>query len=263
MKCEKCGTEYISNVCPVCGNITSENDIKKLKREIKFLMIMDKFLYYIDRIFFPPAKILFVLWTISWILSILNGSNTNTLFQNIIILLFGYIIFCGIADFIYSRNGIRYQRYLTKIRSRSYNRLEKIGSKYFPEEYRKSREQSSIKRINYDLMDGHDFEYFCADILKKNGFINVEVTRGSGDHGIDVIAEKDGISYAIQCKCYTDNVGNSAVQQAHSGKTIYNKDIAVVMTNRYFTQQAIEEANKLGVKLWDRNKIETLIQNIS
>ena len=174
MKCEKCGTEYISNVCPVCGNITSENDIKKLKREIKFLMIMDKFLYYIDRIFFPPAKILFVLWTISWILSILNGSNTKTLFQNIIILLFGYIIFCGIADFIYSRNGIRYQRYLTKIRSRSYNRLEKIGSKYFPEEYRKSREQSSIKRINYDLMDGHDFEYFCADILKKNGFINVE-----------------------------------------------------------------------------------------
>ena len=116
---------------------------------------------------------------------------------------------------------------------------------------------------SYDLMDGHDFEYFCADILKKNGFISVEVTTGSGDHGIDILAEKDDISYAIQCKCYSDNVGNSAVQQAHSGKTIYNKDIAVVMTNRYFTQQAIEEANKLGVKLWDRNKIETLIQNIS
>ena len=37
-------------------------------------------------------------------------------------------------------------------------------------------------------MDGHEFEYFCGDLLKKNEFSNVEVTRGSGDQGIDIIA---------------------------------------------------------------------------
>lgn len=31
-----------------------------------------------------------------------------------------------------------------------------------------------------DEMEGHDFEYYCAGILKKNGFENVEVTKGSG-----------------------------------------------------------------------------------
>lgn len=38
-------------------------------------------------------------------------------------------------------------------------------------------------------------------------------------------------------------------------------DIAVVITNRYFTQQAQEEAKQLGVKLWDRNKLIKLVNN--
>ena len=110
-------------------------------------------------------------------------------------------------------------------------------------------------------MSGHDFEYFCADLLSRNGFIKIKVTQGSGDHGVDILAEKDGISYAIQCKCYSGNVGNSAVQEAHTGKSIYKKDIAVVLTNRYFTDQAINEANILGVKLWNRNSLLSFINS--
>jgi len=118
----------------------------------------------------------------------------------------------------------------------------------------------NISGASFDNMEGHQFEYFCADILKKNGFENVEVTQGSGDHGIDILAEKDGITYAIQCKCYSSNIGNAAVQQAHTGKSIYKKDIAVVLTNRYFTAQAREEATALGVKLWDRDKLNSMIE---
>lgn len=118
-------------------------------------------------------------------------------------------------------------------------------------------------RPNYDNMEGHDFEYFCADLLRKNGFINVEVTQGSGDHGIDILAEKDDISYAIQCKCYSSNIGNAAVQQAHTGKSLYKKNVAVVLTNRYFTAQAKEEAQQLGVKLWDRDKLNVLIDKVN
>ena len=113
--------------------------------------------------------------------------------------------------------------------------------------------------IDYDAMKGHDFEYYCADLLRKIGFINVEVTQGSGDHGIDILAEKDDITYAIQCKCYSSNIGNTAIQQAHTGKSLYHRDVAVVMTNQYFTQQAKEEAVTLGVKLWDRDKLNALI----
>ncbi len=38
-----------------------------------------------------------------------------------------------------------------------------------------------------------------------------------------MLAEKDDITYAIQCKCYSDNVGNAAVQQAHTGKSFIIK----------------------------------------
>lgn len=132
-----------------------------------------------------------------------------------------------------------------------------------------SNEESDIKlkgnvdkpENNFDSMSGHEFERFFASILEKNGFYNVEVTPGSGDHGIDVLAEKDDITYAFQCKCYSKDIGNSAVQQAHTGKSIYKTDIAVVITNREFTPQAKEEAEILGVKLWDRNKLIELINN--
>ena len=51
----------------------------------------------------------------------------------------------------------------------------------------------------FEDMDGHEFEYFCADLLEQRGFVEVEVTRGSGDYGIDILAEKDGVTYAVQC----------------------------------------------------------------
>lgn len=114
---------------------------------------------------------------------------------------------------------------------------------------------------DFDFMDGHEFEYFCAELLRKNGFIGVKVTQGSGDHGIDILARKDGKKYAIQCKCYSNNVGNKAVQEAYSGKDIYGADMAVVMTNRYYTKQAKIDAGKLGVELWDRNKLTYFIRN--
>lgn len=57
-------------------------------------------------------------------------------------------------------------------------------------------------------MDGLEFEQFCAQLLRDNGFNHVEVTKGSGDFGIDILAEKMGVTFAIQCKCCQSKVGN-------------------------------------------------------
>ena len=113
--------------------------------------------------------------------------------------------------------------------------------------------------VSYDSMDGHAFEHYCAKLLSKNGYDNVEVTRGSGDQGIDVIAFKDGIKYGIQCKCYSSAIGNKAVQEAFAGKAYYGCHVAVVLTNRYFTESAKELAAANKVVLWDRDKLQSLI----
>lgn len=123
---------------------------------------------------------------------------------------------------------------------------------------RRARIDRAMATDDYDSLSGEEFEEFCADVLRGNGYTDVEVTKGSGDHGVDVLAKKDGLKYAIQCKRYSKPVGNKAVQEVYSGKDIYKADVAVVMSNMDFTQQAIEDARKLNVELWNRDKIYSL-----
>lgn len=111
-----------------------------------------------------------------------------------------------------------------------------------------------------DLMEGHDFEYYCAELLRRHGFQEVEVTRGSGDYGIDILAEKDGVTYAVQCKCYTSPVGVKAVQEAYAGRDYYDRMVGAVLTNQYFTQPAVEAAKKLKILLWDRGYLESMLE---
>ena len=117
---------------------------------------------------------------------------------------------------------------------------------------------STLNRIDmynnqYDYMTGEDFEVYVATILQRIGFVNVQLTKGSGDQGVDIIAEKDGMKYAFQCKRYDKPVGNKAVQEVFAGKFFYHCHAAVVVTNNYFTQSAKDLAHENGVVLWDRN----------
>lgn len=111
-----------------------------------------------------------------------------------------------------------------------------------------------------DLMEGHVFEYYCADLLRRAGFLEVEVTRGSGDYGVDILAERDGVTYAVQCKRYDGPVGVKAVQEAYAGRDYYDCMVGAVMTNQYFTRPAVEVAQKLKILLWDRGYLEGILE---
>lgn len=124
---------------------------------------------------------------------------------------------------------------------------------------KKSKPSVSLSS-SVDGINGHDFEHWCAELLRRNGFTNVSVTPGSNDQGIDVLAYKDGLKYGVQCKCYSNDLGNKPVQEATAGRAVYGCDIAVVMTNRYFTKGAVEAAKATGVWLWDRDKLAQMVQ---
>ena len=117
----------------------------------------------------------------------------------------------------------------------------------------------SPRELPMDEMEGHDFEYYCADLLKAAGFLEVEVTRGSGDFGADILAERDGVTYAFQCKCYDKPIGVKAVQEIYAGRDFYGRMVGVVMTNQYFTQPAVELASKLNIMLWDRGYLDSMM----
>lgn len=123
---------------------------------------------------------------------------------------------------------------------------------------RKNRSRQVRFWADVDGQDGLSFERWCAELLADNGFVNVRLTPGSGDQGVDILAEKDDIRYAIQCKCYTADLGNTPVQEVFTGKTIYRCHVGAVMTNRHFTKGAREAAEATGVLLWDRDRLETM-----
>ena len=98
-------------------------------------------------------------------------------------------------------------------------------------------------------MTGHEYEHYVADYLSFRGYHHVKVTKGSGDYGVDVIATKGGIKYAVQCKFYSNPVGIHAVQEAAAGKAYYGCDSSMVVTNNTFTKAAKELAEANGVAL--------------
>lgn len=110
-----------------------------------------------------------------------------------------------------------------------------------------------------DDINGIDFETLTCDILIANGFETAENTQASMDFGVDVLARKDGITYAIQCKRYHNPVGIEAIQQVYAGRAYYECHVAVVLTNQYFTANAHKLADKIGVVLWDRDMLAQLL----
>lgn len=126
---------------------------------------------------------------------------------------------------------------------------------------RRIESPSAVTLTTCDHMEGHAFEELCAEVLKANGFTQVRVTRASGDYGVDVLAQKSGTPYAIQCKCYSSSVGNHAVQEAYSGAAYYGGRVPVVLTNQEFTAAAKTMASSLGVKLWGRRELARLLES--
>ena len=92
-----------------------------------------------------------------------------------------------------------------------------------------------------------------------NGFEIAENTSASGDYGVDILAQREGMSYAIQCKRYLEPVGLEAVQQVYAGRAYYECHVAVVLTNQKFTANAQHLADKLGVVLWDRETLRNFL----
>lgn len=109
-----------------------------------------------------------------------------------------------------------------------------------------------------ESMSGEKFEDYVKEVLKKNGYKKVRLTKASGDYGVDILAEYKGVTYAFQCKLYAKPVGVAAVQQAYAGCEYYGCDEAIVVTNNTFTKAAVNLSMSNGVILWDGDKLKQL-----
>jgi len=101
-----------------------------------------------------------------------------------------------------------------------------------------------------------EFEKFVADLFSKLGY-KTEVTGGSHDEGIDVIAEKDGIKHYVQCKRYNNSVvGVPAVREFYGAITAHlTNDKAYFITTNKFTLEAEKFAEDKPIELVDGTQL--------
>lgn len=116
-------------------------------------------------------------------------------------------------------------------------------------------------------LDPYAFERLAQRLLRECGFSDVQVTRRSGDGGIDGTGKLriQGIfsfNVAFQCKRYKGQVGASAIRDFR-GSLGTNIEKGVLITTGAFTKAAKDEASSEGKRLIDLMDGEELINKLA
>jgi restriction system protein len=109
---------------------------------------------------------------------------------------------------------------------------------------------------------GIEYEKRCAELLRGVGW-NARLTPGSGDQGVDIVAEGFGKRVVLQCKLYSKPVGNKAVQEIIAARMYEQADVAVVVSNANYTTSARRLAAKAGVLLMHHDELKMLHEKMN
>ena len=111
-------------------------------------------------------------------------------------------------------------------------------------------------------LSGTEFEELCARLLTEAGWY-ARLTKGSGDQGGDIEAERLGVTVIVQCKRYAAPVGNRAVQEAIAARHYYGTAHAAVVANTTFTSAAADLARASGVVLLHLEELPDLHRRLT
>ena len=165
----------------------------------------------------------------------------------------------------------------------SSNEIYKKAFAYLKKTNRTSASRYSLKRAIFDLgPTGYPFERLVGALLKEKGYkteVSVILNGECVTHEIDVIAEKEGNTYAIECKFHSDAKATSNVKvplyinsrfldiqkvwNSDSNKKTHLKQ-GWLVTNTRFTEDAINYGKCIGLTLlsWDYPKNNGISKNI-
>lgn len=123
---------------------------------------------------------------------------------------------------------------------------------YFWNRWMMRRRVRALDHSAIDSLDGAEFERYVEHLLRKRGY-RVQRTGKSGDLGVDLVAEKGNLRYAVQVKRQAQPVSRHAISDVVAGKAQYNCNAAMVVTNNLFSPGAQQLAQVNQCRLVDRN----------
>ena len=109
-----------------------------------------------------------------------------------------------------------------------------------------------------DKMGGRHFAYFLEVIFKRQGF-TLKETVVVGNYGADLILEKAGKRLVAQARRCKNNAGIKVVDDVVAAVKHHHAHNGILISNMYFTDEAIGLALSSGIELWDRDKLMDLL----
>jgi len=116
------------------------------------------------------------------------------------------------------------------------------------------------------VMHGREeFERFVEELMIKDGYNIIASQLKSGkDQGADIIAEKGGERYCVQCKRYKQTIRNDAIQEVIAGMLYHSDNLGIIIkhavvitTSKEFTRPAKDLAERAERELRRLSRDET------
>lgn len=111
---------------------------------------------------------------------------------------------------------------------------------------------------NIQCVNRTTFENLLYRLYTAMGY-SVMKTGKTGDQGCDLVVNMGKQRSVVQAKCYNGSVPNAAIQQAVNALKLYNCTKAFVVTNLYFTPEAIQLAKVNNVGLVDGHRLREML----
>ena len=122
---------------------------------------------------------------------------------------------------------------------------------------------AKTKNYSVDCLSEKEFEFFVKWLFEELGY-EIHPEKHPAHLGVDLVATKDGETIAIQARRYpkTCLVSEAIVLISQEAKQIHGCQESIVLVTAYFTQQAIADAQKSSVELWDRDTVTSKIDEV-
>ena len=126
------------------------------------------------------------------------------------------------------------------------------------------KDKSAIEyRSLSDLKRMHPFKFedYVAKLYKNMGY-SVKQTKRTGDGGKDIVATKNGQTYFVECKRYSDPINVHKMRDFVGACVLGGKDEkGIYVTTSSFTNDAKSAANRIGIQMIDGNKLMSMIRS--
>jgi restriction system protein len=122
---------------------------------------------------------------------------------------------------------------------------------------------SILQQVDLATIAPRDFELLVQSLLQRMGY-QAQVTKSSGDGGIDVVAVNTepivGGTILVQCKRYSGVVGSPMIRDLYGAMNHEGASKGVLITTSRFSLEAIKFAEGKPLELIDGQQLEELLR---